>query len=246
MVKHWNVWHRTDLQLPLRKSPIKFAVNMSDGRTSNAWRVWTEDSGAYICCRDNFKEIKISLHRSGRQHIAFRQETGIEMTPGSRFWNRWHEPPQQGPATPSFKLVFPSWGVRLTEADRSKTKAIRRKWDDNQILLEGDDEILVTVSLLILDHLTTFQFVGDYPSALIGVLPLSGAKSLFVVASKEPEGNFRSFVEAGLAAISPEHAVRILSSQEGGDIPVVCLTGDNPDGYAIMVFVPVEARVAGG
>ena len=96
---------------------------MSGGSTSNAWRVWTDTRDAYICCRDNMGEIKISLHGSGKQHIAFRSETGIEMTPGSRFWNQWHEPPQQDPAIPSFKLVFPPWGVRLTEEREEKDEA---------------------------------------------------------------------------------------------------------------------------
>ena len=121
-----NLRHAEDL-LPLRQGPVRFAILTPDGRTSNSWRVWTESGDGYICCRDNMRDVKVSLHCSGKQHIAFRSETGIEMTEGSRFWNQWHEPPQQSPAIPSFKLVFPPWGVRLTESDRAKTKAIQRK-----------------------------------------------------------------------------------------------------------------------
>ena len=47
------------------------------------------------------------------------------MKPGSRFWKQWDEPPQQDTEIPNFKLVFPPWGVRLREEDRSKTEKIR-------------------------------------------------------------------------------------------------------------------------
>ena len=243
MANDWHVNLRKGLRLPLRESPIKFAVNMPDGTTSNAWRVWTKDGDAYICCRDNMKEVKISLHGSGKQHIAFRQEVGIGTTAGSRFWNQWYEPPPTDPATPSFKLVFPAWGVRLTGDDRNKTTAIRQKWDDNQILLEGDDERLVVVSFLVLDESMTLRFAGEYPNALIGVLPFRDDKGLFVVAGKEPEGNLKSVIERSFAKITPDFAKTLLESQDEGGSPVVCLTGDQPDGYAYMVVVPVRAGV---
>ena len=76
--------------LPLRSSPMRFAVMRKDGLSSNAWRVWVDPAGdAYVLCRDHMKEMKASLHQSGKQHIAFTSKTGIEMTKGSRFWNQW-------------------------------------------------------------------------------------------------------------------------------------------------------------
>ena len=186
MPQDLKIQHGEDLLLPLRQGPVRFAVLMPDGRTSNAWRVWTEESGAYICCRDNMGGIKVSLHRSGQQHIAFRQETGVEMGPGDRFWNRWHEPPQQSPAISSFRLVFPPWGVRLGPGDRAKTDAIARKWGKNQILIDGDDEFLTIVSFAILDDSVHLNFVGDHPHTLFGLLPFRHGKSLFVIAGREP------------------------------------------------------------
>ncbi|MDE2640024.1 MAG: hypothetical protein OXI03_05510 [Chloroflexota bacterium] len=241
----WYVNVRQGLRLPLRESPIKFAVNMPDGSTSNAWRVWTQGGDAYICCRDNMKEIKVSLHASGKQHIAFHKDAGVEMTPGSRFWNQWHEPPQQNPVVPSFKLLFPPWGVRLTDHDRNKTTAIRRRWDDNQILLEGDEELLVAISFLILDDSTSLQFPLDHPHALIGALPLTDQKSLFVVAGKGSEGDLKSTIERGIARVTQDLAKMLLEIQDKGGSPVACLTGDHPDGFAYMVVVPVRAHVQG-
>ena len=40
--------------LPLKKSPVRFAVGDPNGVTSNSWRIWTSKHGdVYIACRDN-------------------------------------------------------------------------------------------------------------------------------------------------------------------------------------------------
>ena len=229
-------------QLPLFRGPISFAVLMPDGSTSNSWRVWTQGGDAYVCCRDNMTEIKVSLHQSGRQHIAFRREAGIEMTPGNRFWNRWMEPPPQNPAVPSFKLFLPVWGVRLSEADRHKTKEMKGKWDRNLILINGDDEHLVTVSLIIVDDSTRLNLVGDYPLSLIGVLPLRKGKKLHVVAAKQPDRGFRDKIEQAVAQIQIPEANSLAEGPEGDEPLFVCMSGNISDEYAFMVAVPVRLR----
>ena len=76
-----NLKNMRDVTLPLRESPIRFGVLRRNGLSSNAWGVWSENSGdIYVACRDNMKELKISLHQSGKQHIAFTSESGLEMT----------------------------------------------------------------------------------------------------------------------------------------------------------------------
>ena len=243
----WPVYVKDRLELPIRKSPIRFAITMLDGSTSNAWRAWVEKgTEVYVCCRDNLSEVKISLHSSGKQHIAFRGETGIHMVSGSRFWNQWREPSKERLAIPSFRLLFPPWGVRLTAEDRSKTKEIRRKWDQNQVLIEGDDEFLVAVSFVILDQETSLEPSGDHPNALIGLLPLGHGKNLFVVAGKEPEGDLKNVVENGLSKIPPEIAEKLSSLQVDGKRSIACLTADHRNGYAYMVAVPVEASDQSG
>ena len=235
---HFRV--RPGLALPLRRSPIRFAITMGNGLTSNTWGVRIASAGdAYIYCRDNFTETKISLHKSGKQHIAFTEGSGYEMTSGSRFWNQWWEPPQQNPAVPTLKLVFPSWGICLNEDERNKARSL---WKRNQILIEGDDDFLTVVSFIILDDGVTLQKRGGPPSYPIAVLPLRPGKRLFVVAGKEPEGDFRLKVESVLNKIDvsqlPQTRVleRVLS---------VCLTGDDPLGFAYMVVVPVKVEQIG-
>ena len=62
------------LEVPLRRHPIRFAVRGKGGFTSNLWGVQVKRKGdAYIYCRDDWKEQKISLHASGKQHISFNE-----------------------------------------------------------------------------------------------------------------------------------------------------------------------------
>ena len=69
--------------LPLRTGPVRFMVVAADGKSSNSWRFWTEGAGdAYVVCRDNFKEGKISLHASGRWRIAW-DEKAVAKNPRS-------------------------------------------------------------------------------------------------------------------------------------------------------------------
>ena len=50
------LWIKHGLEIPIRKSPIRFAIQMKSGLTSNAWGVHVENTGdAYIYCRDNMK-----------------------------------------------------------------------------------------------------------------------------------------------------------------------------------------------
>ena len=231
------IYLRHGLELPLRESPIRFAVTMKNRLTSNTWGVKVEKVGdAYIFCRDNMKEQKISLHKSGKQHIAFLKGSGYEMTPGSRYWNQWLEPQPQRPPVPSFKLVFPSWATTVNGEARGLH---RSKWDSNQILIEGDDELITVVSFFIVDEgLVLSQ--RELPSIPIAVLPLRPGKDLCVIACREHDRGLKSMVERTLQRIDlrempPEEIYkRVLS---------VCLTGDDPAGYAYMIVVQVDLNV---
>ena len=225
-------------ELPLKKSPIRFAVLWKNGQTSNTWGVRVEKEGdVYIYCRDNMKEVKISLHKSGKQHISFSKGSGIEMTPGSRFWNQWWEPLHGKQAIPSFKLYFPSWGTRLSEKERDKAKS---KWEKNQILIEADDEHLTAITFIVLDKGTTLTKQDDgLPSCPIGVLPLHSGKKLCVIAGFQPEGNLRQNAKI---AVEDMNNRNLPLEEHAGKILHTCVTGDNQDGYAYMVTFPVEVN----
>lgn len=235
-----DVYRNADEELPLRRNKVSFAAVMPDGTTSNSWRVWTNGGDAYICCRDSMKEIKISLHQSGKQHVAFSQEADIEMTEGNRFWNQWHEPLQDGRAIPSFQLILPPWGMRLTESDRQEKTATRRKWDGNQILIDGDYEHTITVSLIILNDSTRLNLVGDCPIRTLAELPLRPGRRLHVVARKEPDRGLRAKIESALSAISRDEVEQALLGSGEDEQFSMCMTGDDSDGFAFMVVFPVE------
>ena len=96
------------LVLPLRQNPIRFAVGYPDGLTSNSWRFWTEKSGIYIACRDNFRAAKVSLHTSGRWRMGFNEEAkkkypSLIPADRNRAWDVWDETPPQLPQTVDYR-----------------------------------------------------------------------------------------------------------------------------------------------
>ena len=60
--------------LPLlrRAKQINFSVIRENGLSSNSWGVKASKQGdIYVFCRDHMKTMKISLHQSGQQFVAF-------------------------------------------------------------------------------------------------------------------------------------------------------------------------------
>lgn len=104
-----------DPGLPIRESPVRFAVGPPDGLTSNSRRFWTQKSGdIYLKCRDNAKDFKLSLHVSGRWRLGIEEEALARnpklVPPGAnRAWDVWDEPPEIGPGTVfAFRMNFPT------------------------------------------------------------------------------------------------------------------------------------------
>jgi hypothetical protein len=74
-------------------------VAAANGMSSNSWRFWTERTGdAYLACRDNFKEAKVSLHTSGRWRMGW-DANAVAKNPAlldsgqDRAWEKWEQPP---------------------------------------------------------------------------------------------------------------------------------------------------------
>ena len=148
--------------------------------------------------------------------------------------NRWDEPQYDQKAIPTFRLLFPVWGLSLNVEERDKCKST---WNRNHILIKGDDELMTVVSFVILDDDKTLRKEeGSPPSYPIGVLPLRPGKTLCVIASKEPEGDLKTKVRRALREIAattePEKLI--------GDDLSVCLTGYSTRNSAFML--PLSAR----
>ena len=229
-----TVHHPVGLTLPLHDGPLRFAVIMRNGLTSHSWNIFTHGGDAYVVCRETMKEIKVSLHESGRRHIAFTKGSGHEMTPGSRFWNTWFEPPlQKRPPVPSVKLLFPSWGTTL------KLDADRLKWKDNKVLVEGDDEFVTSVCLFVMDAGRHLRQTG-LPSFTLGVLPLRTGKELHIIACRERPRNLKTVAEAGIRFMNHKMSI---SADMVGEVMTVLFTGDDAAGCPYLLPLLVDAKM---
>lgn len=229
-----TVHHPVGLTLPLRDEPLRFALIMKNGLTSHSWKVFTHGGDAYVVCRESMREIKVSLHESGRQHIAFTKGSGHEMTPGSRFWNTWSEPSyQKRPPVPSVKLLFPPWGTTL------RLDAGRPKWKDNKVLVEGHEELVTSVCLFVMDVGRQLRQTG-LPSFTLAVLPLRTGKELHIIACREQQRNLNAVADAGIRLMNQKMS---LTTDLTGQTMTVLFTGDDPAGCPYLLPLLVDAKM---
>jgi len=91
---------------------IRFALGEPEGLSSLSWRVWVNQNGdSYIACRDNYQELKVSLHRSGRWRIGLTVEGAnatAHLRPAGedRAWDVWDRPPSSGGITVGCRILF--------------------------------------------------------------------------------------------------------------------------------------------
>lgn len=186
--------------IPVRRGPVRFAVGPPNGLTSNAWRIWTTKNGnVYIACRDNFKEVKVSLHASGRWRMGFTAEAvakNSNLLPGdqNRAWEVWDEPPAKLPNTViAFRLVFPTSELAVRPEQRTSSK-----WT-NTVYIEAAPTGKVTVVTL---FVTTGEAVLSHksePSFCLASLDIGGGRHAQLVAHGDPEGDLPLLIERSVA-----------------------------------------------
>jgi len=200
--------------LPLRASPLRFAVGPPTGLTSNAWRVWTTNAGdLYILCRDNLKEAKVSFHASGRWRMGFTTEAVAKNANllgrnENRAWEVWDQPQPTLPDTVvAFRLIFPTseLGVKPEQRDPAQ-------WA-NVVYIEAAPPKKVTV-------ITLFVTCGDLllkhesePSFRFASLDLGNGFWAQLVAHIDPEDGLPELIESGV------DAARNQARSAGIDIP---------------------------
>lgn len=106
---------------------LRFALGESGGRSSLSWRIWVvQDGDAYIACRDNYKELKVSLHGT-RWRVGLTAE-GAEATKHlrpegtNRAWMVWDRPDPIGGITMGYRIVFFPSESTVTPEMRNSTK----------------------------------------------------------------------------------------------------------------------------
>jgi hypothetical protein len=188
-----------------KSEPVSFAVLNATGLSSNSWRVWVSNETIYIKCRDNFQEVKVSLHPSklrekGRWRVGFTREAIGKigrLLPGDRdrAWDVWDEPSAHLPhAVVAFKLLFPTSELTITPEKRN-TKV----WDSNKVFIEAAPPgKLTVVTLFVTEGPQTLTHATE-PSMNFARLPIYDNRYAQLVAHGELVGNLMQVIEKAVA-----------------------------------------------
>ena len=166
-----------NVELPLTRSPINFAVLWPDGKASSRWGVRTSKKGdVYLVCRDvsDSQGPKASLHADGWQFTSAHPKHTSDA--GRRFFQKWERPELDRVAIATLSVLFPPWASE----DIDLAKVERRK---DELFVLGHHERIVVVGFFLVDSARELQ--PNIPHIVLGKLPLMTGDTLHVVAWKE-------------------------------------------------------------
>jgi hypothetical protein len=182
-------------KLPIKNGIVKVAIGEPNGLTSNSWRFWSEPSGDfYVKCRDNMKEVKVSLHQSGIWRIALTKEA-IQRNPefvgvnGDRVWERWTKPEEVvSGVAPAFHLVFLTSELAIAPEVRKG-----KIWRDTHFIEPAPSNLVVMLSLFI-TAIDTPLMHESMPSFCLGQWSLPNDSYIQLVAHVDPIDGWESEV----------------------------------------------------
>jgi hypothetical protein len=159
--------------LPIRSSPLRFAVGDPAGISSNSWRVWVEDrdSSVYIKCRDNYSEVKVSLHpRKWRMALtteAIRARPQLASDERDRTWESW-EPPAE-----ILSGVVSALRLQFIHSEIAVTPELRkgRIWRQTTFVEPAPNSDVTVASVFITDSDQRLQ-ARDAPTIWLASLPI--------------------------------------------------------------------------
>lgn len=212
-----NVWP-SGQHLPISTSPVRFAIGQPDGPSSNSWRVWTSPKGdTYVACRDNFNNVKVSLHASGRWRMAFTQEA-IAQNPNlvtasqDRSWEVWDEPDPVRPGTVvALRLIFVTSELGVLPGQR-----LSRRWRDTSFVDTHPVAGKLTVATLFLTQGDIKLHHQSEPTLHLASLPLPGGRRVQVTVHTEDENSFPQFLATNrIAALEQMSAQGVRIPEKG-------------------------------
>ena len=226
--------------IPLRDDSIRFAVHRRNGLSSNSWRVWSERSGdVYIACRDHLGDMKISLHRSGKCHVASDQMAHFD---GSRYIGRWER--ALNPATKHvvpFQLVFPTRALSVNQEHRDRNSKL---WAKNRVYIEAPESPFGTrVSFRIVDDTFTIAKWEEPLSYPLAIMPAWPGTKLWVVVSHEYEWEMLRVageIIRNFGDIVSEDFAEKLALEPDGKVFTITVSGPTTDGSVYLMPFPVE------
>jgi hypothetical protein len=221
-----------NLNFPIRGKSVRFAVGPPDGITSNSWKCWVENSGVYICCRDNFREAKISLHTRGQWRMGFTSEA-IKKNPAlvranqNRAWRVWKEPPAQLPDTVlAFRLVFPTPELAVNPAQRAP-----KEWEKVIFIEAGPAGKMVVASLFVTMGDINLKHESE-PSLWLASLEMADGRRAQLIIHGEPNGEFPEIIDRGIKqgiAQVDQAGVKLLLGA------YAYFLGESPEGWRYLV-----------
>lgn len=223
--------------LPLRNDPVRFAAGTPEGPSSNSWRLWVHGEDVYLACRDNFREIKVSLHASGSWRVGYTKQFAKarpDVIPEGqdRAWQKWEpELNEENPAVIAFQLVFPSQALYLGPTDR-------KGWTSKVVFVEPplDPKNMTVVSVAVALGQNPVRFSGDALNAVFAMLSVSDVKTVQLVASHAPIGRVLDVVKDTLRRASPT-LEGIKSDLKGGIFLVQGMRRNNIPWLTAVPFV---------
>ena len=220
------------LGLPLRKGDVTFAVRTEDGRMSDLWKVKVSCEEIYILSRDSESQLKISLHKSGQQHIKIKDSKGPE-------W-KWIRSSLDSPVQPSVKLLFPVWSLGVGPTRKKlEPEELQRMLDGTQIFIKGEDGENHFISVYF--FLTRPNVSSHTSMPEFAILPVGqgNKEELHIVAFREFRPNFRKRTEEMLNKNINTEAWPI------GKKSSLLFSGEDADDqrpYAMRVLVEMTSR----
>jgi len=217
-----------DTRLPLLQGPVRFAVGMPTGPSTNSWKVWVRGDDIYVACRDNFREIKVSLHASGIWRVGFtddfaRQRPDMLPPGGDRVWKKWTPRlDDQHRVVIGFQLAAPAAALYLEPKDR-------RQWPSSVVFVEPPSapHLMTVISVAVVLGRSPVR-VTPGNGVPIAVVPLGQARSVQLVATYENARAAVSMIKdafpralatmGGLDSL-PENGVFLVLGNRGEDIP---------------------------
>ncbi len=233
--------------LPLHRKSLRFAVARANGLTSNSWKIKVGSRGdAYIACRSHFAGLRISLHRSGRCHVAFDSNP---LFGEGHYMDQWQAPsPTLAIAEgayfiPSFRLTFANFALRLDKGKRDYQKGI---WDKNEVYVESPESPFGTViSFLVVDKSIQEMKCLDSLGYALAVMPAWLDRNLWVMVTHEPEKDMirvAGDIARGVGDNLDKNAAREMNAISEGKILTLTASVETTDGSRSFMPFPAEVQ----
>jgi hypothetical protein len=194
-----HVWvDPPDRTLPIRGQEVRFSVGFPTAMSTNSWKVEVRKHDVYVYCRDNFREIKVSLHASGNWRLGF-TATAIAknphiLSPGQdRAWTKWRPQLEDRDSIIAFQLVVPHESLYLEPERRSG-------WPKDIVFVEPprDPCKIAVISVVVAKTMQPLGFDINTHGFVLGIIPFRESWSIQVVVIHENREPFAKVLNPSL------------------------------------------------